>query len=172
MLMIKGTACYFHNIIFIVFPFFRFVKYYFSFEHIFHSSLYIDTALYSNVYRQRTRFHRYDLLYKSIDPSYYSLKSKSANTNLIGFLFQCLSNLIIRDFSRRSCKFWKRRKQKKCRKVFSRRLKNSWDIMTFKRQQTYMHTWMTSERKTFLKRWQVHYAYSPKSVRKFAIPLL
>ena len=149
MLMIKGTARYFRNIIFIIFPFFRFVKYYFSFEHIFQSSLYIGTALYSNVYRQRTRFHRYDLLYNYRDPSYYSLKSKSANTNLIGFSFQCLSNLIIRDFSRRSCNFWKHRKQKKCRKVFARRLKNSWDIMIFKRQQTYTHTWMT---KTFLEK--------------------
>lgn len=35
MLMIKGSARYFYNIIFIIFPFFHFVKYHFSSEHIF-----------------------------------------------------------------------------------------------------------------------------------------
>ena len=129
-------------------PFFSLCQISFFFWTHFQSSLYIGTALYSNVYRHILAFIVM-IYYTIIEIHLTILSNQNQQTQTSFFSFQRLSNLIIRDFSRRSCNFWKHRKQKKCRKAFAGRLKNSWDIMIFKRQQTYTHTWMT---KTFLEK--------------------
>ena len=103
MLMIKGAARYFYNIIFIIFPFFTLSNIIFLLNH-FQSSLNIGTALYSNVYRHILAFIVM-IYYTIIEIHLTILSNQNQQTQTSFFSFQCLSNLIIRDFSRRSCNF-------------------------------------------------------------------